>query len=376
MEIKIFREKINNYWRNVDKRILFSFIILFLLGLFFSFSSTSSLAGERLNKDYYYFFSKHFIFMLFAVFLMFLISFIELNFFQKIISPIFIILFMALVLVPFTGVEVKGSKRWLDLYFFRLQPIEIIKPFFILFTAKILTLDKTKTTNTSYFFSFSILLSIIILLINQPDIGQSILLICTWISIVFISGIRILYIFSFFSFSLAALAGLLISFPDKFGYIIQRLNTFLDPSKGDSFQSQKALDAIKQGGFKGQGMGEGILKDSVPEAHTDYIIAVISEEFGSMASILLISIFLYISFRIIKTTVKETDKDLKISLCGLTALLIFQTFIHIGVNTSLLPTTGMTLPFLSYGGSSLLGSSILAGVILNYTKDRFKNNED
>ena len=126
-----------------------------------------------------------------------------------------------------------------------------------------------------------------------------------------------------------------------------------------------------QGGLKGQGMGEGTLKDSVPEAHTDYIIAVISEEFGSIISIFLILIFLYISFRIVKIAVTELDKSLKISLCGLVSLLIFQTFIHIGVNTSLLPTTGMTLPFLSYGGSSLLGSAILAGAILNFTKNKY-----
>ena len=115
-------------------------------------------------------------------------------------------------------------------------------------------------------------------------------------------------------------------------------------------------------------MGEGILKDSVPEAHTDYIIAIISEEYGSIISILIITIFLYIAFRIIKNCILKNDEFLKLSLCGLSSLLIFQTFIHIGVNTSLLPTTGMTLPFLSYGGSSLIGSAVLAGIILNYTK--------
>ena len=163
--------------------------------------------------------------------------------------------------------------------------------------------------------------------------------------------------------------------PEKFGYIINRLITFLDPSKGDNFQSTKALVAIKQGGIKGQGMGEGILKDSVPEAHTDYIIAVVSEEYGSFISILIITIFFYISFRIIKNCVTQKDEFLKLSLCGLASLLVFQTFIHIGVNTALLPTTGMTLPFLSYGGSSLIGSAILAGVILNYTKIRLDLNE-
>ena len=152
-----------------------------------------------------------------------------------------------------------------------------------------------------------------------------------------------------------------------------RLNIFFDPTKGNNFQTDKALAAIKQGGLKGQGMGEGILKESVPEAHTDYIIAVITEEFGSIISIIVITIFLYISYKIIKNCFKTTDESSKIALCGLSSLLIFQTFIHVGVNTSLLPTTGMTLPFLSYGGSSLIGSSNLAGVILNFTKNRFEN---
>ena len=371
MQIDILKDKINRYWRNIDKKILLSFILLFFLGLFFSFASTSSLAGERLNTDYYFFFSKHFVFVVISLSIMFFISLIDINKFKKLIVPVFIILFIALILVPLIGIEVKGSKRWISLYFFRVQPIELIKPFFILLTAKILSSEKTNITNTNYIFSFLLLTSIVALLANQPDIGQSILLIGTWSSMVFISGISVIYILSFFGISLISLIALLFFLPEKFGYITDRLKTFLDPSKGDSFQSDKALDAIKEGGLKGQGMGEGILKDRVPEPHTDYIIAVITEEFGSLIPILLVLIFLYIVFRIIKITVLENDKGIKMSLCGLSSLLIFQTFIHIGVNTSLLHTTGMTLPFLSYGGSSLIGSSILAGVILNYTKKRY-----
>ena len=256
--------------------------------------------------------------------------------------------------------------------FFRLQPIEIIKPFFVLITASLISSSKEKNSNYSYFLSLLILTAIIILLLNQPDIGQSILLITTWLSIVFISGIKISYILLLFGLLIICSIAILSIFPEKFGYITQRLNTFFDPTKGDSFQTDKALAAIKQGGLKGQGMGEGILKDSVPEAHTDYIIAVITEEFGSVISVFVVTIFLYISYKIIKNCIKISDENSKISLCGLSSLLIFQTFIHIGVNTSLLPTTGMTLPFLSYGGSSLIGSSVLAGVILNFTKNRFK----
>ena len=365
-----FKFKILNYWRNIDKKILLSFLFLFFLGLFFSFSSTSSLAGERLNKDYYFFFSKHLSYTILALLIMFFISAIDTMLLKKLIIPLFTISFIFLALVPIIGIEVKGAKRWLDLYFFRLQPIEILKPFFILMTVKILTLEKLQNSQVRYFFSFLLLSSVIILLVDQPDLGQSILLTGSWVFTVFISGISVLYIIGFFSNFIISLTSLLFLLPEKFGYIINRLVTFFDPDQGDRFQSSSALDAIKLGGFTGQGMGEGILKESVPEAHTDYVIAIISEEYGSIVSVMIISIFFYISFRIIKNCFNQDDYFIKISLCGLATLLIFQTFIHGGVNTNLIPTTGMTLPFLSYGGSSLIGSAVLAGVILNYTKNR------
>jgi len=365
-----FKFQILTHWRNIDKKILLSFLLLFFLGLFFSFSSTSSLAGERLNKDYYFFFSKHLSFTILALLIMNFISAVDTLFLKKLVIPLFILTFVLLSLVPIIGIEVKGAKRWLDMYFFRLQPIELLKPFFILMTVKILTLQKLQNSQIKYLFSFLLLCLVIILLIGQPDLGQSILLIGSWVFTVFISGVSILYIISFFSIFLISLASLLFLMPEKFGYITNRLNTFFNPENGDKFQSASALDAIKLGGLTGQGMGEGILKESVPEAHTDYVIAIISEEYGSIVSMMIILIFLYISFRVIKNCFNQDDRFIKISLCGLATLLIFQTFIHVSVNTNLIPTTGMTLPFLSYGGSSLIGSAILAGVILNFTKNK------
>ena len=365
-----FKYRLSNYWKCIDKKILFSFLILFLLGLFFSFSSTSSLAGERLNKDFYFFFTKHLLFTFLAILVMVTISVIKTEIFVKLVIPLFIISFLFLAFVPIIGVEVKGAKRWIDFYFFRLQPIEILKPFFILMTVKILTFEKFKNSQIKYFLSFILLCSVIILLIDQPDLGQSILLICAWVATVFISGLSLTYISIFFTIFLIAIASLLLIFPEKFGYITNRLIVFFDPSHSDKFQSSSALDAIKLGGLTGQGMGEGILKESVPEAHTDYVIAVISEEYGSLVPIMIVFIFLYISFRIIKNCLNQDNKFIKISLSGLATLLVFQTFIHAGVNTNLLPTTGMTLPFLSYGGSSLIGSAILAGLVLNYTKNK------
>ena len=370
MQESTFRFKIISNWRNIDKKIFFCFLVLFFIGLFFSFSSTSSLAGERLNKDYYFYFSKHLIFTFFSLTIMMVISMIETSLFNKIIIPSFVIFFILLFLVPFIGIEVKGAKRWLDFYFFRLQPIELLKPFFILTTVQVLNFSQLKYNQAKYFLSFLLLSSVIILLVDQPDLGQSILLVGSWIATVFVSGVSFLYIFIFFLIFIVSISSLILLMPEKFSYITNRLITFIDPSGSDKFQSSSALDAIKLGGLKGQGMGEGILKDRVPEAHTDYIISIISEEYGSIISVMIISIFLYISFRIIKNCINQNDQIIKISLCGLSALLIFQTFIHVGVNTSLIPTTGMTLPFLSYGGSSLIGSAILAGIILNYTKNK------
>ena len=213
---------------------------------------------------------------------------------------------------------------------------------------------------------------IVSLLILQPDLGQSVLIICSWLSVIFISGFNIYLLFIFFLIFMIFFSCLVYLFPGRFDYIVSRVISFLD-TKSSNFQTSRATEAIKEGGLKGQGIGEGILKESVPEAHTDYVIAVISEEFGSLISISIISIFLFIAYRVIKIVINSENTFYKLALSGLISLLIFQTFIHIGVNANLLPTTGMTLPFLSYGGSSLISSGILAGIILNYTSLNLKD---
>ena len=357
------------WWRNIDKQILFLFIFLFLLGLFFSFSSTSSVVAEKMNKETYFFFKKHIIFVSISFFLLIVISVQEKARLIKILTILFFISMFFLILVPIFGVEVKGSKRWLDPIFIpRFQPIELVKPLFIIFIAKIIVMNEKENIYIRYLYSFLFLMIIIFFLLNQPDLGQAILLISTWVIMIFVSGFN-MFVLSFLGvIFISIIALLIIFFPTKFGYVFLRIKTFIDPKAGDNFQSQKALDAIKEGGLTGQGMGEGILKDEVPEAHTDYIIAVISEEFGAVFVLFIVIIFLYISYKVLDKVFSENDEFIKLSLVGLTSILLFQTFIHIGVNTRLLPTTGMTLPFLSYGGSSLIGTSIISGIILNFTR--------
>ena len=367
------------WWRNIDKQILFLFAFLLLLGLFFSFSSTTSVMSEKMNKQTYFFFIRHLIFVSVSLLLIFMISIQEKNKLIKILTYLFIISTALLFLTLIVGVEIKGSRRWIDFDPLpRFQPVELLKPLFIIFVAKIIILNEKKDVYRRYFYSLIILLLIVTILINQPDLGQTLLLTLTWITMIFVSGFNMI-ILSILSLVFVIIIALLIFFlPEKFGYVFLRIKTFLDPKAGDNFQSQKALEAIKQGGLTGQGMGEGILKDKVPDAYTDYMIAVISEEFGAIIVLFIVIIFLLIGYKVLNKVFSGNDEFIKLTLVGLVSLLIIQTFIHIGVNSRLFPTTGMTLPFLSYGGSSLIGSSIIAGIILNFTRKdstRYLKNE-
>jgi len=208
---------------------------------------------------------------------------------------------------------------------------------------------------------------VILLLISQPDLGQAILILFTWFSLIFISGINLLFFLGFFTLTFSILFYLIL-YVSKFEYIKNRLFSFIDPNSGNNYQSERASEAISNGGFFGQGIGEGTLNSKVPEAHTDYIISVISEEFGVVIVLFIMIIFLILSYNILKKINNEGDDKVKLILTGIASIILFQTFIHIGVNIRLLPTTGMTLPFLSYGGSSIISTSILSGIILNLTK--------
>jgi len=358
------------WWKNIDKSIFFLIMLLFCLGLFFSLVSTSLIASDKLNTNSYYFFFKHFFYIWVGFFFIIFFSSINQDNLFKISIILFFVCFIFLTLVPIIGVEVKGSKRWLEFFFFpRFQPIELLKPFIIIIIASILSSEKNNNLYYKYFLSFIVITPIIFLLITQPDIGQTFLVFLTWLSLIFISGINLVFFFLFFGLMLIFLL-YLIFFVTKFGYILIRLKSFFDPSSGNNYQSEKASEAIINGGFFGKGIGEGILKNRVPEAHTDYIVSVISEEFGAVIIIVLMIIFLFFIYQVFKKLYFEKNNKVKLILVGSISIILFQALIHIGVNIRLFPTTGMTLPFLSYGGSSILGTAILSGIILNLTKRR------
>ena len=356
------------WWKNIDKFILFLILFLFFLGLFFSLVSTSIIASDKLNTNTYYFFIKHLLFIILGVFILITFSAIDKKKLFQVSKYLFLIFFIFLALVPFIGLEVKGSTRWINLPLIpRFQPIEILKPFLIVIIATVFTLNNQKHLYFKYLFSFFIIFPVILFLISQPDLGQTILIVLTWFSLIFVSGINLFFFLGLFVLTFSILF-YLIFYVSKFEYIKDRLFSFIDPNSGNNYQSERASEAISNGGFFGQGIGEGTLNSKVPEAHTDYIISVISEEFGVIIVLAIMIIFLILSYNILKKINNESDDKVKLILVGIASIILFQTFIHIGVNVRLLPTTGMTLPFLSYGGSSIVSTSILSGIILNLTK--------
>ena len=358
-----------DWWKNIDKSILLLIILLFSLGLFFSLVSTSLIASDKLDTNSYYFFFKHLFYIGIAIFFVIFFSSInQTNLFRTSVV-LFIICFIFLILVPIIGIEVRGSKRWLEFPFLpRFQPIELLKPFIIIMVASVLSTEKGKNIYYKYFLSFIVIVPIMFLLITQPDIGQTFLIFLTWLSLIFISGISLAVFFMFFGIVLSLLLYLIFFIP-KFEYIKDRIESFFNPVSGThNFQSDKASEAIINGGFFGKGIGEGVLKNRVPEAHTDYIVAVISEEFGAIIIVVLMMIFLFFIYQVFKKLYFEKSNKVRLILVGSITLILLQALIHIGVNIRLFPTTGMTLPFLSYGGSSIVGTAVLCGIILNLTK--------
>jgi cell division protein FtsW len=362
------------WWKNIDKSILLLICLLFTIGLFFSLVSTSLIASDKLETNSYFFFFKHLIYVFIGIFIIFIFSSLQTNqlFFYSYF--LFFITLFSLFLVPIIGVEVKGSKRWIDLFFLpRFQPIELLKPFLIIMIATILCSVRSSNLYLKYLLSIFLISVISLFLIIQPDIGQTLLVVFSCAVLIFTSGISIFLLVGFSIFALIPLAFLIIYVP-KFDYIQSRIFSFFNRETGThNFQSDKAIESITSGGYFGKGIGEGTLKNRVPEAHTDYIISVISEEFGVVAIILILLLFLMFIYMVLKKINYEKEDKIKLVLIGCVSLILMQVTIHVGVNIRLFPTTGMTLPFLSYGGSSIVSISILSGIILNLTKRKIEN---
>lgn len=364
------REQLNflqKYWLLIDKKLFYLYFLLLGFGLLFIFTASMPVANRIGASTNYFFIKKHLFFMCLSIFLFLFITIFSDNFTINVICLCFCVLLLMLVAVLFGGFSVKGARRWLYILGFSIQPSEIIKPFLIIINSYILAKLKDKNDITKIILSFIPYGLTCFLILLQPDIGMLMLLISIYILQIFLSDIK------FRTLLICGISTILLMISCYIGlpHVRNRVNSYLVSLKDKdqmNYQVMTSINGYNNSGLLGQGFLEGKAKNVIPDSHTDFIFPVITEEFGFFISTALILIYVYITLRVMIKAIKEEDTFKSLVLFGLSLLIIVQTFINIGVTLNLLPTKGMTLPFFSYGGSSLLGTSITFAFIIKYSR--------
>ena len=361
------RSSLSIWLWTIDKWIFFSFLTLLILGIIFILTSSSTLE-LKLNKDNYHFSTKHIVFVIFSFLIAIIFS--KLSFYKiKLLSLVSFALFVTALLYSIQyGAEIKGAKRWVEILGQSLQPSEFIKPFFIIINAWLLTIWKSMRRKKFLFLSILSILSIDIMLLLQPDLGMALLITTIWIFQLLIIGIPIFFCI-FLIFVIPTVILLAYNF---YSHVYVRINDFIF---GTNFQANQALKLFNDAGYFGKGIGEGSLKNNLPDAHTDFIFSVIAEEFGIIVCLIIILIYTIIILRPIIIAFNCKDVFQILSLSSLSALIGVQSLIHISSNLSLIPTKGMTLPLLSYGGSSTISAAIIVGFLLSLTRKQIDFSE-
>ena len=354
------RSNIALWWWTIDRYLLTGFFILILIGIFLVMASSQHLT-QSLNLSSHHFTLRHILFGTLSIPI--IISFSILN--QRQIKIISILGMLISILLIFStvidGDKIKGAQRWLYLGNISFQPSEVCKPFFIIFNAWALSLWAEKKDFPGWVWSITSISIISALLLLQPDLGMTILFIFTWGFQLFITGIPlIIIIFLIISFPIF----MIISY-HNFDHVKIRIDSFIE---GTTYQVSKSLQSFEAGGLLGKGPGEGLYKKSLPDAHSDFVFAVAAEEYGALICSFVIIIYASIILRSLFYTIRNDNLFLILAVGGLAFQFGFQSLIHMASNTDLIPTKGMTLPFLSYGGSSVLASAITAGMILGLTR--------
>ena len=358
-----------NWWRSIDRKIFITTIILILIGCLISFGATPSIA-IKYGLEPYYFVKKHLIFTPVAFFFIFFISLFSKVGIKRFFLFIFLISIFFIFYSFFIGIESKGSIRWVYFFGYSFQPSEFLKVSFIIICAWIFSSKNQLKVINNQIFSFILYLFVSGLILYQPDFSMFIIISSVYFGQLFINGLKWKWVIAcsfFFSFVFFVTYFLLSN-------VKIRIDNFFDPSTGDNYQISKSLQAIKEGGLFGKGPGMGTVKDNLPDAHTDFIFSVIAEEFGLISCLFVIIFFIYLIFKIYKRVKNEKYLFVILSVSGLVIQLGSQIFVNIGSTIGLIPTTGTTLPFISYGGSSMISMALNIGVILALTRVNYKDN--
>ena len=358
------RSIVAEWWRTIDRPLLGAILFLMLCGLFMSFSASPPVA-ERIGVDGFHFIKRHAVFMVPAIITMLVMSMLSPKQVRRAAFLLFAVAVVLMLATLFVGSEVKGSRRWLYIAGFTLQPSEFVKPAFVIITAWLFAENSRRPDIPGNLFSIILFAIVAALLLAQPDFGQTLLIAGVWGALFFMAGMPWIWIVALGALGVVGMIFAYWLFP----HVAGRINRFLS-GEGDNYQVETGLDAIMNGGWLGQGPGEGTVKNILPDAHTDFSFAVAAEEFGIIACMLLVCVYGYVVLRGLSKSFAEKDGYIRMAASGLVLLFGFQALINIGVNLQLLPAKGMTLPFISYGGSSLLAMSVGMGFMLALTRRR------
>jgi cell division protein FtsW len=361
---RLDRSPVAVWWRTVDRWFLAAFLLLMGLGIVLSFAASPAVA-ERIGLDSFYFATRQIIYMGLAMGAMLAVSFLTPRRVRRLAVVMLGVSLLLMVAVLFIGVEVKGAHRWVSLFGVSIQPSEFMKPAFVIMCAWLFA-EKARNPDIPGNLLAMMLLGVVVsLLVLQPDLGQTILTTGTWGVMFFMAGMPWFWIIAIGSLAAVGAVGAYFTLD----HVASRIDRFWT-GEGDTFQVDMGRDAVINGGWFGVGPGEGTIKRMIPDSHADFVFSVAGEEYGIIFCMLIMLIFAFIVLRGLNTALKEQDDFTRYAVAGLVCVFGFQSIINMGVNLQMMPAKGMTLPFISYGGSSLIAIAISMGMVLALTRKK------
>jgi cell division protein FtsW len=365
MVSRAHRTPFGEWWWTVDRLTLAAIGALMLAGVVLSLAASPPVAG-RLGLDPFYFVNRHILFLFPSVAILLGVSFLSPRQIRRLSIAVFVISLIMVAATPYFGAEIKGAKRWLILFGVNIQPSEFLKPAFVILIAWLFGESAKRPDMPANAIALAMLLMVVALLVVQPDFGQTMLIVLVWSALFFMAGMRVVWVFGIAGLAGVGLTVAYFTVP----HVAGRIQRFLNPGSGDTFNIDIATESFVRGGWFGRGPGEGTVKRLLPESHTDFVFAVAAEEFGVALCLALVALFAFIVIRMLLRALRNDDPFARFAAAGLTLLFATQSAINMAVNLHLIPAKGMTLPFISYGGSSMISLAYAMGMLLALTREQ------
>jgi len=365
MVSRVERTPFGEWWWTVDKLMLAALGGLMLGGIVLSLAASPPVAS-RIGLDPFYFVNRHILYLVPTIAILLATSLLNLRQIRRIALVVFFLSLIALAATLVYGAEVKGARRWIVVLGINLQPSEFVKPAFVILIAWLFGESARRPEMPANSMAMGLLFVVVGLLVAQPDFGQTLLILSVWGALFFMAGMRMIWVGGLAGAAAIGLAGAYFAFT----HVARRIKRFLDPASGDTFQIDNAVESFVRGGWLGRGPGEGTVKRVLPDSHADFVFAVAAEEFGIVLCLVLVALFAFVVLRALTHALRNDDPFTRFAAAGLAILFGLQSAINMSVNLHLIPAKGMTLPFISYGGSSMLSLAYGMGMLIALTRER------